>query len=124
MGANLTTVEIVQKMNEVVDKVLSNLKSWDSTLESGIKIVEVNEMNFDELKTLNLLLKDPAITYDEDYLQKLNEVLYEHQKLIVGLKVEQERLVLLMEQLNKKDHVINSYISVKKDPVFIDKDIR
>ena len=124
MGANLTMVEIMKKMNEVVDKVLSNLKSWDSTLESGIKIVEANEMNFDELKTLNLLLKDPAITYDEDYLQKLNEVLYEHQKLILGLKVEQERLVVLMEQLNKKEHVINSYISVKKDPVFIDKDIR
>lgn len=124
MGANLTTGEIVQKMNEVVDKVLNNLKSWDGDLESGIRIVEEDEIYFEELKTLDLLLIDESITYDEEYLQKMNEVLYEHEKLILGLKLEQDKLVVLMEQLNKKDHVINSYISVKKNSIFIDKDIK
>lgn len=124
MGTNLATGEIIQKMNEIVDKVLNNLKSWDSTLESGIKIVQDNEIYFDELKTLDLLLKDQSITYDEEYLQKMNQIVSEHKKLIIGLKIEQDQLIILMQQLNKKDSVINSYISVKKDPVFIDKDIK
>lgn len=124
MGANLTNEEIVVKMEEIVDKVLNNLKSWDGNLESAIKIVEDNEIYFDELKTFKLLLKDELITYDERYLQKMNEVLCEHKKLTTRLKVEQDRLVLSMQQLNKKDDIIKSYISVKKAPVFIDKDIK
>lgn len=124
MGTNLTTEEIIQKMSEVVDKVLNNLKSWDSGLESGINIVEDNEIHFDELKTLNLLLKEGSITYGEEYLKKINQALYEHKKLISGLKIEQKRLVVSMQQLNKRDSVMNSYISVKKNPVFIDKDIK
>lgn len=124
MGTSLATAELIQKMDISMNEVLNNLKSWDGTLEFGVKIVEFNEMHFDELKALNLLIKHDSITYDEEHLQKINEVLYEHKKLTIGLKIEQERLVSLMEQLNKKDAVINSYISVKKDPIFIDKDIR
>lgn len=124
MGTNLTNEEIVQKMDGSMNKVLNNLKSWDGTVESGIKIVENNEIYFDEFKTLNLLLKDQTITYDEEYLEKVNAVLYEHKKLTSGLKIEQDRLVVSMQQLSKKDSVINSYISVKNDPIFIDKDIK
>ena len=124
MVTNLNTKEIMQEMEKTVDKVLNNLKSWDGSLESGIKIVEYNEIHFDELKTFDLLLEGESITYDEEYLDKISEVLYEHKKLKLGLKIEQDRLVLLMQQLNKKEDVIKSYISIKKEPIFIDKDIK
>lgn len=124
MGTSLNNVELINMMDISMNKILNNLKSWDGTLEFGLKIVELNEMYFDELKALNLLIKDDSITYDEKHLKMINEVLHEHKKLTIGLKIEQERLVLLMEQLNKKDDVINSYIAAKRDPIFIDKDIR
>ena len=124
MGSNLDNKELVLKMKDIVDKVLNNLKSWDGILESGILIVEENETYFDEFKTLSLLLNDRSITYDTEVLKKMDEVIYEHKKLTVALKIEQDQLVVLMQQLNKKDDVINSYISVKKDSVFIDKDIK
>lgn len=124
MGTNLATKEVLQKMEDILDKVLKNLESWDGSLESGTKIVEDNEVYLDEFKTFNLLLKDKSITYSENYLQMMNDILKEQKKLTMGLKIEQEQLVVLMHQLSKKDDVINSYISVKKDPIFIDKDIK
>ena len=123
MGTGLIAEDLIQRMDECMNKVLNNLKSWDGTLEFGIKILEYNEIHFDELKTLNLHLKDKSFTYNEEYLQKINEIMNEHKSITIGLKIEQERLVLLMEQLSKRDDVIKSYISVKKDPIFIDKDI-
>ena len=124
MGANIDNKEVIMKMDNIVDKVLNNFKSWDGILESGIKIIEDNEVYLNEFKTLDLHIKDKNISYDEKYLSKMNEIIYEHKKLTGALKIEQNQLIVLMQQLNKKDDVINSYISVKKDSVFIDKDIK
>lgn len=123
MGTNLTTKELTQVMDKIVDKVLDNLKSWDGTIESGISIIEANEIDLDELRTISLQLTDPSITYEEKYLKKFNEILLEHNKLTSSLKMEQDQLRVLMQQINKKDQIINNYISINKQPMFIDKDI-
>ena len=124
MGANLTKDEILRERELIVEVVLNNLKTWDGIAESGIRIIEENEKHLDKFKTLDLLLKDIPIQYDEKYSEKMDEIIKSHKSLMDALILEQNQLVDLMQQVGKRDKVLHNYISIKKEPIFIDKDIK
>lgn len=125
MGSDLIIENLYQSRNEIMDEMLKDLKSWDHSLESGIGLIESNQVNLDRIQEINKDLNsiNDGINNDENYLEKLNLIMTEIGNLTGGLKNKREALVEGKNQLNKKNKVIDSYISNHNDPVFIDKDV-
>ena len=123
MGTDIDVQKIFRAKNQILDKILDNLKLWDGEVATGINLIESNQAFFDEIEALNVKLASENLTsiYDEKYEYKLNLIINGQKKLIETLKDRQEDLKDSMEQLKKKDKVVNSYIKTDKEPIFINK---
>jgi predicted patatin/cPLA2 family phospholipase len=123
MGTDIDIQKIFRAKNQILDKILDNLKLWDGEVATGINLIESNQAFFDEIEALNVKLASENLTsiYDEKYEYKLNLIINGQKKLIETLKDRQEDLKDSMEQLKKKDKVVNSYIKTDKEPIFINK---
>ena len=124
MVTNINHKDLLDKRDKVIDTVLDNFNSWDGTMEAGIILLEKNQDELDKIETLNLQLSRFPIANNEEYVSRIQNIIAEQTKLTKAIKEEQQTLLDLMNQMSKKNQVINSYISVKRDPVFIDKDVR
>ena len=123
MGTDIDVQKIFRAKNQILDKILDNLRLWDGEVATGINLIESNQAFFDEIEALNVKLASENLTsiYDEKYEYKLNLIINGQKKLIETLKDRQEDLKDSMEQLKKKDKVVNSYIKTDKEPIFINK---
>ena len=126
MGTDLDIQRLVYKRDEILDKILNDLKEWDNTIESGVELIESNQIQFNILEGINSeLYKLADSPYQvEEYNLKLNAIKKELKKLIHGLQGKRSTLLEEKQQLSKKDQILKSYVSIKKDPVFIDKDVK
>lgn len=123
MGADIK--ELLDARNNILDEIIDRLQAWDKTTESGIGIIESNQASLDKLKSLNAKVIDLEISSElnEEYNFKLNLIIKELENLTKVLRGKKDELVEDKQQLNKKEQVINSYISINKQPIFIDKDV-
>jgi len=126
MGTDLDIQRLVYKRDEILKKILNDLKEWDNTIESGVELIESNQIQFNILEGINSeLYKLADSPYQvEEYNLKLNAIKKELKKLIHGLQGKRSTLLEEKQQLSKKDQILKSYVSIKKDPVFIDKDVK
>lgn len=125
MGPVISLKDKIKERNNILDRILDNLRKWDRTIESGVDIIEANEANFNKIRDINLELKKFA-SLDQgkkEYKRKLKLVLEEQKKFIKSLELERNKLFHNMKQLDKRKDVEKSYIANKRDPVFIDKDL-
>jgi uncharacterized phage infection (PIP) family protein YhgE len=126
MGTDLDIQRLVYKRDEILKKILNDLKEWDNTIESGVELIESNQIQFNILEGINSeLYKLADSPYQvEEYNLKLNAIKKELKKLVHGLQGKRSTLLEEKQQLSKKDQILKSYVSIKKDPVFIDKDVK
>ena len=126
MGTDLDIQRLLYKRDEILDKILNDLKGWDHTIESGVELIESNQIQFNILEGINSeLYKLADSPYQvEEYNLKLNAIKKELKKLVHGLQGKRSTLLEEKQQLSKKDQILKSYVSIKKDPVFIDKDVK
>ena len=124
MGANINFEELLEQRTIRVENILNNLKTWDGELDSGLEIIKINQEEIDKIDTLNLQLSRFPDAQNEEYIEKIKEIIDEQKKFQILIKEKQNSLLETMQQLNKKDKVIKNYISKKKYPLFIDKDVK
>lgn len=124
MVTNINYEELLEERCNIVDNILQRFGSWDGNLESGLEIIRINQEDMDKLDTLSLQLSRIPSAKDEEYIEKLNRLILEQKRLIQMMKDEKENLLHIMQQLNKKDQVIKSYIAASRKPIFIDKDVK
>ena len=124
MGADISTKVLIDSRVEIVERLLGRLRSWDGIMESAVDLVERNQGDYDQLKCANeKLSKFNISTKDEqEYKEKLEELVKEQRKLSQALKRGQDNLLKGMKELGKKSKVMNSYISVNQGTIFVDKD--
>lgn len=125
MGADINPRILFMERNDILDAILNDLKNWDGTSESGIEIVEMNEANLNKLKTINLKLSKFASMniYDQEYESKINLIVEEQKRFTEALRSKQNELFHNLQQLGKKQDVVDNYISNKQESIFIDKDL-
>ena len=125
MDTNLNIITLLKSRNEILDDILNNMRTWDNSIESGISIIESNQLGLYEIGNLNTKIYSITDTFtnDEDYNYKLNLIMQELEDLTVSLKGKRNTMLDEKKQFNKKDQVIKSYISINREPVFIDKDV-
>ena len=124
MGANINFDKLLEQRNKSVDNILNNLTTWDGELDSGLEIIKINQDEIDKIDTLNLQLSRFPDAQNEEYIEKIKEIMDHQKKLQVSIKEMRQSLLENMQQLSKKNKVIKNYISKNKNPLFIDKDVR
>ena len=125
MGTDLIIQDLVYQRNEIIEKILNDLREWDNTIESGIQLIESNQVLLNNLEDVNSKLYQitDAPYQVEEYNLKLYSIIKELEKLTLEMKKKRNTLIEEKQQLSKKDQIFKNYVSIKKEPIFIDKDI-
>lgn len=123
MGTDI--VALLNQRDTVLDIVIDNFNTWDKSIESSIEILESNEKNLEKIKDINdsLTRLSTSDIFDEVYRGKIEVILTRQEGLIDFLMEEKGKVSNSIRQLNKKDQVVNNYISQNKESIFIDKDL-
>lgn len=123
MGTDI--IALLNQRDTVLDIVIDNFNTWDRSIESSIEILESNEKNLEKIKDINdsLTRLSTSDIFDEVYRGKIEVILTRQEGLIDCLMEEKGKVSNSIRQLNKKDQVVNNYISQNKESIFIDKDL-
>lgn len=123
MGTDI--IALLNQRDTVLDIVIDNFNTWDKSIESSIEILESNEKNLGKIKDINdsLTRLSTSDIFDEVYRGKIEVILTRQEGLIDFLMEEKGKVSNSIRQLNKKDQVVNNYISQNKESIFIDKDL-
>lgn len=123
MGTDI--IALLNQRDTVLDIVIDNFNTWDRSIESSIEILESNEKNLEKIKDINdsLTRLSTSDIFDEVYRGKIEVILTRQEGLIDFLMEEKGKVSNSIRQLNKKDQVVNNYISQNKESIFIDKDL-
>ncbi|MBC8590308.1 hypothetical protein [Wansuia hejianensis] len=123
MGTDI--IALLNQRDTVLDIVIDNFNTWDKSIESSIEILESNEKNLEKIKDINdsLTRLSTSDIFDEVYRGKIEVILTRQEGLIDFLMEEKGKVSNSIRQLNKKDQVVNNYISQNKESIFIDKDL-
>lgn len=126
MGANLKVQEMLHSRKRIAEELLHTIRSWDGTVESGIEIIEENQIKLEQLKRIQeeAIQVPQKYLVDEAYKSILELLLQEQKSLTQILKEKQNSLLQEMKQLNKKSKVMDSYISSNRPSIFVDKDFK
>ncbi|WP_303862097.1 hypothetical protein [Alkalibaculum bacchi] len=123
MGTDLEN--LLNRRNEILKKVIANIQSWDGEIETGIGLIEENKIEFDQVIKITEAVKEEQGSYVEDevYRTNINILATAQRELMESLQKKKANLVEAIKQVKKRNNVVDSYISVSKRAIFIDKDI-
>lgn len=125
MGADLSLQKLIKLRDKLIEEILNNFSNWTNSIDSGISIIESNGIKIDSLRTTDNMLKELSDIplYDEEYINKLGLILDKQKELIQTLEDNRRTLLEEANQFSKKNKVIDNYVSVNNDSIFIDRDI-
>lgn len=123
MDANIRAKKLIEERDELIDRILNNFSSWDGSRETGIEVLSTNEELIEEIKIINDKLSIFNVDNNDEYIDRLNLVISKQAEIIEVLKKEKNLLLESLNQLGKRNKIVDSYISNKKQPIFIDKDV-
>ena len=117
--------EVSLSKMEILDTILNRLKTWDLDLESGIKIIQENEIDIKKIQDCkrNISGKPSEIELGEDYKQKIDEL---NSIMIKFMEQMGKNKQILLEEMNmnsRNNDIITSYISSDFKAAFIDKNV-
>lgn len=123
MGADLE--KLIIHRNEILTKLITKIQSWDGEVDTGTKLIETNKIQFDQIIQITKALQKQQNSYveDEKYYAIITTLATEQRKLMESLQKKKADLLGAMKQVKKGNNVVNSYISLNKKAIFIDKDI-
>lgn len=110
---------------ELIEAILTRIRAWDSGIETGISIIEINGTDIKKIqdydKEISKSLNKTNI--DKNYKQKIDELTSE---MIYFLdKIEEEKRILLEEkkQFDKNNDILKIYNPSNFKAAFIDKSV-
>ncbi|NLY45159.1 MAG: hypothetical protein GX053_04120 [Tissierella sp.] len=106
-------------IDQILDEILDEFESYDGSVESGARIIESNQIRMDILKDI-FAKEDMALS---TYQSKMEMVLERQGKLIESLESEKAELMRMLEQINRRNKVVTSYLTKNRKSIFVDKDI-
>ncbi|MGO2083593.1 hypothetical protein [Vagococcus sp.] len=102
--------------NRLINDMKANLISWDGSVQVGEAILKDNEKLMQELKALNFSLTLEMVDVLKEIIEKTGEI----KKVLQG---EKNLLVKQLNQMNRKDKMIDHYLVRDHSPSFVDRDI-
>lgn len=105
-------LDILLEMKQLFD-------SWDGTATHGIKVIENNKRHIASLQILDSFEGMSPFSKSENEL--LMQVIQKQKLVMYTLRNSKEELLQQAKQVNQKSRIIESYLFMKKTPVFVDK---
>ncbi|WP_192986235.1 flagellar cap protein [Carnobacterium mobile] len=110
----LLRMSILKQMTELME-------SWDNTAASAERIIIENKKNILLLRKLDSQSSKNQLDTDTEEETIIKDIIQQQEKMVSQIKMEQKSLLSRLKQLNQKDKVRDNYVSVKRDPIFINK---
>lgn len=110
---------IKDKIEAILNEMLSGLDNYDGSVESAISIVEYNQLRIDKLKEI---LSKEDIRLDLDHYHKMESIFNKQNQLFKTLEDEKTDILNKMKQIHKKNNVVNNYMDRRMQTIFVDKD--
>jgi len=117
---------ITQLLNEKKDlmtRISKALKQWDRTIEQAIIIFKENNLRFEEMKIIDQKIPKKTLKqFNEEHSKRWLHLISENQKMIQYIKREQAQIQNHLVQIDNKEKVVSSYMSLQNKSLFIEKD--
>ncbi len=105
-------LDILLEMKQLFD-------SWDGTATHGIKVIEKNKEHIASLQIFDSFEDVSPFSKPENEL--LIKVIQKQKLVMYTLRNSKEELLQKAKKVNQKSRIIESYINMKKTPVFVDR---
>lgn len=105
-------LDVLLEMKQLFD-------SWDGTATHGIKVIEKNKEHIASLQIFDSV--EGASTFSKPENELLVKVIQKQKLVMYTLRNSKEELLQKTKKVNQKSRIIESYINMKKTPVFVDR---
>ncbi|WP_051912682.1 hypothetical protein [Carnobacterium funditum] len=117
-----TSKEWSQLRSDLLEKIWQSVTSWDGTTEEALKITEKNQENLSQWqKVTKQVANEEHLPYTETEKEKQVDILSCQQNILAAITSERSLVMSQMKQINQKNKVRDNYVSVQREPLFIDK---
>lgn len=125
MGTDLRLKDLLERKDNLLDSILDGIRGWDGTIESGIDLIESNQEKLDSIKKINseLYSIEEDLVEMDSYNEKLNLIVKELGQLTTSMKEARKSVIQEKKVLERKNEVLDNYISKNNKSIFIDKDV-
>lgn len=125
MGTDISLQDLLDRKNQLLDSILSGIRGWDGTIEAGIDLIESNQEKLDSIKEINRQLYsiEENLVEMDSYNEKLKLIADELGQLTTSMKEARKLVIQEKKVLERKNEVLDNYISKNNKSIFIDKDV-
>ena len=125
MGTDIILNNLLEKRIKLVDQMIINLGKNISSMEQILEIMDISDNIINEIKLINLEITKLGFSnyYDNRYEKRLKIALEAQSFVFDKIKAEKNNMSLNLKEIAKKDEVVKSYLGVKKQSIFIDKNL-
>lgn len=125
MGADIILNNLLEKRIKLVNQMIINLSKNISSMEQFLEIMNISDNIINEIKLINLEITKLGFSnyYDNRYEKRLKIALEAQNLVLDKIKAEKNNMSLNLKEIAKKDEVVKSYLGVKKQSIFIDKNL-
>lgn len=125
MGTDIILNNLLEKRIKLVDQMIINLGKNISSMEQILEIMDISDNIINEIKLINLEITKLGFSnyYDNRYEKRLKMALEAQSFVLDKIKAEKNNMSLNLKEIAKKDEVVKSYLGVKKQSIFIDKNL-
>lgn len=125
MGTDIILNNLLEKRIKLVDQMIINLGKNISSMEQILEIMDISDNIINEIKLINLEITKLGFSnyYDNRYEKRLKIALEAQSFVLDKIKAEKNNMSLNLKEIAKKDEVVKSYLGVKKQSIFIDKNL-
>ena len=111
--------DIAKQRSDILLEMKDLFDSWDGTATHGIRVIEQNKKHIASLQILDSIGDRGPFSKSENEL--LIQVIQKQKLVMYTLRNSKEELLQQAKKVNQKSRIIESYINMKKTPVFVDR---
>ena len=111
--------DFAKQRSDILLEMKDLFDSWDGTATHGIRVIEQNKKHIASLQILDSIGDRGPFSKSENKL--LIQVIQKQKLVMYTLRNSKEELLQQAKKVNQKSRIIESYINMKKTPVFVDR---
>lgn len=111
--------DFVKERLDVLLEMKRLFEAWDGTATDGIQVIEKNKEHIAALQRFDAVEDRSPFSKSENEI--LIEVIQKQKLVMYTLRNSKEELLQQAKQVNQKSRIIESYLFLKKTPVFVDR---
>lgn len=119
MSGKMQDADFAKERSDVLLEMKQLFDSWDGTATHGIKVIEKNKEHIAAIQRFDNI--EDMVPFSKTENELLIQVVQKQKLVLSTLRNSKEELLQQAKQVNQKSRIIESYINMKRTPVFVDR---